>query len=158
MASDGPVSDPWYHEGRYRGGWLLQETWKPSTKPGGGDWSRVALRDDLRIEQGLMTYQLFLEALDRIDGRAVLADYIAGLQAGKSAEEASIRAPQEQALARARAQAQGLVLAPDAPLPPVPAEVVPPQAPAPMTLAPRAPSRPQTFALQPSLFDLDGGL
>ena len=68
---------------QYSGGWTLQHT------PGPKGWDRVAVRGDRRIEQGRRTYEQFLAALDRIDGRKVLTDYIAGLQAGLSQEGAS---------------------------------------------------------------------
>jgi hypothetical protein len=54
-----------------------------------GDWARTATRGQLRIVQGERTHLAFLNALDRIDGRKVLADFIAGLEAGLSQEEAS---------------------------------------------------------------------
>jgi len=68
---------------QYRGGWTIQHTTGPD------DWNRVAVRGDSRIEQGGRTYGQLLAGLDRIDGRPVLGDFIAGLQAGLSQEEAS---------------------------------------------------------------------
>ena len=65
---------------QYRGGWTIQHTTGPD------DWNRVAVRGDSRIEQGGRTYGQLLAGLDRIDGRPVLGDFIAGLQAGLSQE------------------------------------------------------------------------
>jgi len=71
--------------GPWRGGWHLAMDWDAAR----GDWARTATRGQLRIVQGERTHEAFLNALDRIDGRKVLADYIDGLQAGLSQEEAS---------------------------------------------------------------------
>ena len=70
---------------QYRGGWSGQQTWSDAE----ARWVHVAIKGDQRVEQGARTYEQLLNALDRIDGRKVLTDYIAGLQAGLSQEEAS---------------------------------------------------------------------
>jgi hypothetical protein len=70
---------------QYRGGWAGQQTWSDAE----ARWVHVAIKGDRRVEQGARTYEQLLNALDRIDGRKVLTDYIAGLQAGLSQEEAS---------------------------------------------------------------------
>jgi hypothetical protein len=70
---------------QYRGGWAGLQTWSDAE----ARWVHVAINGDQRVEQGARTYEQLLNALDRIDGRKVLTDYIAGLQAGLSQEEAS---------------------------------------------------------------------
>jgi hypothetical protein len=85
-----PVCLPWC----YRGGWTGHQTMRSTEdRPGADCWDRVAIKGDLRIEQGTRTHLEFLDALDRIDGRPVLADLIRGLEAGLSREDAALPVP-----------------------------------------------------------------
>ena len=83
-----------YVEIQYRGGWVIQQTWRTSLdRPGPDGYDRVAVRGQVRIEQGDRTFEKFLDGLDRIDGRKVLADFLTGLHAGKTSAQASIPVP-----------------------------------------------------------------
>jgi hypothetical protein len=71
-------------EFQYRGGWTGQQTWSVPE----GRWVAVAVKGARRVEQGQRTRGQLLDALDRLDGRSCFADFIAGIQAGLTGEEA----------------------------------------------------------------------
>jgi len=95
---------------QYRGGWGGQQTWSDSE----ARWVRVAIKGDRRVEQGALSFEHFLDALDRIDGRPVMRDFLAGLEAGLSQEDASRPLP-------FGADGEPLPTAPALPVPPAPA-------------------------------------
>lgn len=74
---------------QYRGGWAGTETWSVAENR----WIRTVAKGGHRVEQGARTFEQLLDALDRIDGRPVMRDFINGLQAGMTAEEASVPVP-----------------------------------------------------------------
>ena len=74
------------HPFQYRGGWAGTQTWSDADDR----WIRVVAKDGRRVEQGARTFEQLLDALDRLDGRPVMRDFINGLQAGMTAAEASV--------------------------------------------------------------------
>ena len=114
---------------QYRGGWVGTQTWSTQEDR----WVRVVNKAGRRVEQGPRTFEKLLDALDRIDGRPVMRDFINGLQAGMTAAEASVPVP----------------YGPDGS--PRPAGTEPPHEPTPLVI-PDRPTGPRT-AYQPSLFE-----
>lgn len=77
------------HPFQYRGGWAGTETWSDQEDR----WIRTVTKGGHQVDQGTRTYEQLLDALDRIDGRPVMRDFINGLLAGMTAAEASVPVP-----------------------------------------------------------------
>jgi hypothetical protein len=68
----------------YRNGWIFEIAHTPT------GIKRTAVKAPHRVEQGDHPYVDLMDALDRLDGRHVLRDYLSGLDVGLTSELAQL--------------------------------------------------------------------